>query len=154
MTHRHRAILADLISDSTDLLLLSGYCYYNNSDDPEHQTGLKQIQQYLREETIFQGLLLSPLTKINLHDLNPEQHEPGMFWWPVLGEITPGMPLVDHVLCAIARGECTPFFVSPQLSVLLAPYDGGMDIILPDVSTRNFYRQKYRAWLSGRPNGL
>ena len=64
------------------------------------------------------------------------------------------MSLVDHVLCAIARGECTAFFVSAQLDILLAPYHGGMDIILPDVSTRNFYRQKCRAWLSNRPNGL
>lgn len=80
LLHRHRTILADLVSDSTDLLLLSRYCYYDNSDDPEYQTGLRQIQQYLREENVFHGLPLIPLTRINLHDSNPEQHEPGMFW--------------------------------------------------------------------------
>jgi hypothetical protein len=37
---------------------------------------------------------------------------------------------------------------------LIAPYDGGVDIIFKDSATRDFYKSKYKLWLSAREDGL
>jgi len=38
--------------------------------------------------------------------------------------------------------------------IIIAPYDGGVDLILKDIETRNIYKQKYSDWLSQREDGL
>jgi hypothetical protein len=37
---------------------------------------------------------------------------------------------------------------------LIAPYDGGVDLILKDKEIRDQYKSKYRNWLSKRDDGL
>jgi hypothetical protein len=46
------------------------------------------------------------------------------------------------------------FFVSVNKKLVIASYDGGIDFILKDIETRDFYKQKNNGWLSSRQDGL
>ena len=60
----------------------------------------------------------------------------------------------DAILKEIADDEARYFFVGQVQNCLIVPYDGGVDIILKDTETRDFYKEKYKDWLSGTENGL
>ena len=60
----------------------------------------------------------------------------------------------DAILKEMADDEVRYFFVGQIQNCLIAPYDGGVDIILKDTETRDFYKEKYKDWLSGTENGL
>lgn len=62
---------------------------------------------------------------------------------------------LDTVLQAVADDVLeTPLIVGLKQGCVLAPYDGGMDIIARDRATRDRLRQRYSAWLSRHPKGL
>jgi hypothetical protein len=58
----------------------------------------------------------------------------------------------ERLLKLIADDEMRAFFIAPDC--LVAPYDGGMDVILKDEATRDAFKRKYRDWLSEREDGL
>jgi hypothetical protein len=60
----------------------------------------------------------------------------------------------DNILKDVAEGNLRAFFVSVDKELIIAPYDGGIDFILKDIKTRDFYKQKYSGWLSARQDGL
>jgi hypothetical protein len=41
-----------------------------------------------------------------------------------------------------------------QDKALYSPYDGGADVILPNTKHTEFYKEKYKDWLSDHPSGL
>mgnify|MGYP000411485810 CR=1 FL=1 len=49
----------------------------------------------------------------------------------------------NDLLRAIANDETRALFVSVEKNVLVAPYDGGIDLILKDSETRDNYKKKY-----------
>jgi hypothetical protein len=59
---------------------------------------------------------------------------------------------LDHVLMLIADGSLRAFIIGPDS--LIAPYDGGMDVILKDPHTCWAFKRQFKAWLSKRPDGL
>lgn len=59
------------------------------------------------------------------------------------------------LLLAIADDATRDIIICPKnLAWLYHPYDGGMDVIASDVSTRDRLRQSYDDWLSTHPSGL
>lgn len=60
----------------------------------------------------------------------------------------------DALLRAVADDELRVFFVSFEKSLIIAPYDGGVDIIAQDETARDHHKQTYQAWLSPRADGL
>lgn len=58
----------------------------------------------------------------------------------------------NDILKAIADDEIKGFFITKNQ--IIAPYDGGLDLIFKDESTRNIFREKYKNWLSERADGL
>ena len=73
---------------------------------------------------------------------------------PFLTEISSDSPIWKELLMRIANWELSAFFVTMDGQVVIAPYDGGVDVILKDEATRNAYREKYRDWLSAHESGL
>jgi hypothetical protein len=59
---------------------------------------------------------------------------------------------LNPLLIETADDNLRAFIIGPEC--LVAPYDGGMDIICNDVNTMYFYKNKYKAWLSKREDGL
>jgi hypothetical protein len=60
----------------------------------------------------------------------------------------------DKLLREIADGESSVMFICPFNNCILAPYDGGMDIIADSTDERNKLKAKYSQWLSAREDGM
>lgn len=45
-------------------------------------------------------------------------------------------------------------FVCPSQKCIVAPYDGGVDIILDTTENRDKIKSRYQDWLSPREDGL
>jgi hypothetical protein len=58
----------------------------------------------------------------------------------------------EPLLRLIAGDEMRAFFIASDC--LVAPYDGGLDVILKHQATRDAFRRKYQDWLSERQDGL
>jgi hypothetical protein len=62
---------------------------------------------------------------------------------------------VDALLCSVAADELAGVIVAPMnLEWLYHPYDGGMDVILPDEASRDQLKVRYAGWLSSHELGL
>jgi hypothetical protein len=59
---------------------------------------------------------------------------------------------LNPLLAMIAGDKMRAFIMAPDC--LIAPYDGGMDIILKDPHTCWDFKRRFKAWLSSRPDGL
>jgi hypothetical protein len=79
----------------------------------------------MERETVFQSFLFETIWQAN--SLNP-------------------------LLIMIAQDEMRAFIIAKDC--LIAPYDGGMDLIFKDGYTKGLYKEKYKAWLSKREDGL
>jgi hypothetical protein len=55
------------------------------------------------------------------------------------------------VLCDIAEDRARAFFNGPDCPV--APYDGGIEIILKNVQARLAFKDRFNGWLSARSDG-
>lgn len=60
----------------------------------------------------------------------------------------------DEMLKAIADDEIRAMFVSPSSKCIIAPYDGGVDVIVDSVEKRDSLKVKYKDWLSDREDGM
>ncbi len=78
----------------------------------------------------------------------------GVFFRPSFTETIWEIDKHNDLLRAIADDETRALFVSMEKNVLVAPYDGGIDLILKDSETRDNYKKKYKQWLSERDDGL
>jgi hypothetical protein len=59
---------------------------------------------------------------------------------------------LNIMLIMIAEDTMRAFIMAPNC--LIAPYDGGMDIILEDPGSCWAFKRQFKAWLSERPDGL
>jgi hypothetical protein len=59
---------------------------------------------------------------------------------------------LNPLLAMIAGDQMRAFIMAPDC--LIAPYDGGMDIILKDPHTCWEFKRQFKAWLSNRADGL
>jgi hypothetical protein len=61
---------------------------------------------------------------------------------------------LDTILLAVADDVLeTPLIVSAERRCIVAPYDGGVDIIVENVGLRDQLRTRYGSWLSKHPSG-
>lgn len=98
---------------------------------------------------------LTPLTVATYYeeiasDEDSDQH----LYRPFLSEISTNSLIWNELLMGIANWELSAFFVALDGQVIIAPYDGGVDVILKDEPTRDACREKYRDWLSAHESGL
>jgi hypothetical protein len=148
LLQRQHTLLKDLLGAEKRLLLFTGYYTHGEA---EHATG---FQDFIAREAAFRELSFTPLPTVDLHVLDSEVYEPGAHYWPLLAELAPNAPQLEAILCAIADDISRAVFIGEHSHVLVAPYDGGVDIILPSSQLRDRYRHKYSAWLSARADGL
>jgi hypothetical protein len=59
--------------------------------------------------------------------------------------------IINDVLKAIADDQIRAYIIGKNS--LISPYDGGMNIYLKDTETRDYYKNKYKNWLSSREDG-
>ena len=61
---------------------------------------------------------------------------------------------MNDILKSIADDEISLMFVCPSKKCIVAPYDGGVDIILDTTENRDKIKPRYQDWLSPREDGL
>ncbi len=122
---RQNQIISDLVPHNSSLNVVINYIDIHNSLFKTYD--LINLGTYIdREaETVFQSFLFT---------VSWEAHA------------------FNHILKQIANDELRAFFVNENY--LISPYDGGIDIIFLDSTNRDFYKNKYQAWLSDRADGL
>jgi hypothetical protein len=133
---RHNALLAELVGEGEPAVLLTtGY-----SDTP------------------------SPLADAawtvpdawHWRSVQPSPDDPQPIWWHLYGQLVHWHPGVfDALLRGVADDQASNVLILPvDRAAMYHPYDGGADLILPDIATRDTLRAKYRDWLSAHPAGL
>lgn len=82
---------------------------------------------------------------------DPEFPPTSRYFWVEQG---PSTDLLSHLL-ELAADDRADFILSPpDLAWIYAPYDGGVDVILPDQQSRDALRRSHPDWLSDRDDGL
>lgn len=135
--HRQNLLLEDLIGAGTEVAIL--HCQFGdvNRQFPKHlltpygefqQVKVEQIPPQTHSESLAIGIF------VKFEAWYPKQH--------------------DALLRAIANDETRAIFVCPSRNCIVAPYDGGVDVILNSSKRRDALKEKYKAWLSPRLDGL
>ncbi|MBW8201638.1 DUF3885 domain-containing protein [Flagellimonas abyssi] len=134
---RQNQLINDLIGEKSDVFISFGLY---TSDQPKDNN---------EELTEFGGFL--KVWTIDLHKERPEEYEDEMYF-DIYVKWENGNR--DEILTAIADDEIRAMFVSPSKKCVIAPYDGGVDLIVDSMEKRDSLRDKYKDWLSEREDGL
>lgn len=143
LLNRQNTIITDVLGEDAVIFLVTGY----------YKTGLPVSIAF--EESAF--LQNKDLTELELNEFNKENSDDfnkDLFYKAFFCRQTWKHKKLDALLKEIANDELRVFLVSPDKNCIIAPYDGGIDFILKDSRTRDFYMQKYKQWLSKRADGL
>lgn len=102
----------------------------------------------------FVQYALQVFDEVDLHKLDASYYDEGQVYSAAFAEVTWTYGGHDKLLRIIAGDEVRAFFVSFEKGVIVAPYDGGMDVIAKDTVMRDLYKEKYKEWLSEREDGM
>lgn len=106
------------------------------------------------EEEIFKPFSFVRLDNIELNKIDSEQYDEPEIYRPAFAQTIWKPNYHDKLLREIANDNTRAFFISFDKNVILAPYDGGVDFVLKDSSTKENYKNKYRQCLSEREDEL
>lgn len=141
---RQNEIITDLFGLESPILVVTGE--YNWGDN-------RQIH-ITEEEEIFKPFAFFRLDNIELNKIDTEQYDEREIYRPAFAQAIWKRNNHDKLLREIANDNVRAFLVSFDKNVIVAPYDGGVDFVLKDMSTKEKYKTKYRQWLSEREDGL
>lgn len=143
LLERQNEIITDLFGNGSQVILVTGEYNLNEKDEPVTE-----------EKEALRGYDLSVLDSINLCEVDSGIYEEGQFYQPAIAEISWEPNQHDKLLVSIANDSLRAFFVSFSQNIIVAPYDGGIDIVLKNSETKDVFKDKYRKWLSPREDGL
>jgi hypothetical protein len=139
LLQRQNTIFNDLIANESKIYLVTGAYSFNAS----------AVKLDFLTDIPLNFL---PSESINLRDWSNEWYDEDAFYTPFFAEDIYISHKFDELLKRIAEDELRVFFIGEDC--LIAPYDGGLDIILKDTATKDFYKLKYKLWLSAREDGM
>lgn len=145
LLNRQNALISDLLGDATHLLLVTGQY--------DFATVESETNKFLPDGSIS-FLSFTRLKPIKLAEREPDEHKLEEIYTPVVAELKWQPGKYDDILKDAALDGVRLLFVSVDAECIIAPYDGGVDIILKDTATRDYYKRKYEQWLSLRQDGL
>lgn len=97
-------------------------------------------------------------TPIHLYSVDPLYFDDGenndRYFTPQFVQSIWQQNLHNDLLIKIADDETDAFFISFQKNIIIAPYDGGIDLITPNQNLINLLKQRYAPYLSNREDGL
>jgi hypothetical protein len=125
LLHRQNTVISDLIAENTAIKIVVNYIAIDNYLFKAFNFINIGVFKDEKAETVFQSFLFETTWQANT--LNP-------------------------MLIMIAEDEMRAFIIGNDC--LIAPYDGGMDIIFKDGYTKGLFKEKYKHWLSEREDGL
>lgn len=137
---RQNQLINDLIGEESEVAITFGL--YTND-----------ITNYNYKELTDFGEFLKVFT-IDLHKERPEEYENEMYFNIHVKTEKWKSGKRDEILKAIADDEIRAMFVSPSNKCIIAPYDGGVDVIVNSTEKRDYFKVKYKDWLSDREDGM
>jgi hypothetical protein len=141
---RQNEIITDLLGLNTPVALLTGDYHWKTKQKPPPTD----------PNDVFKPYSLTRLDPIDLHHLNPDDDNMAIIYTPAFATTFWQPQQHNPLLRAIANDETRAFFILFEQPTIVAPYDGGIDFILKDLATKDFYKNKYQTWLSTRADGL
>ncbi|MBG8552091.1 DUF3885 domain-containing protein [Hymenobacter guriensis] len=137
LLHRQNTLITDLLGTRPQLLLVTGEYDFASV---ANKKGL------FSPEGSIQDLAFTELKPFILNQLEPDPRIPdgyaiGDLYRIVFVRIDWQPEKWNSILEEIAQGELRAFFISVANKYLIAPYDGGVDVIVKSTPTRNFYKK-------------
>tara|TARA_B110000503_G_C6977965_1_gene342004 strand:+ start:67 stop:660 length:594 start_codon:yes stop_codon:yes gene_type:complete len=144
LLNRQNQLITDLFGLDTPIFLVTG----------EYNWGDQRAIHTTDEEEVFKTYSFTRLDNIELFKLDSEEYDEIDIYRPAFAETEWKPNKHDKLLKEIANDNTRAFFVSFDKNIIVAPYDGGVDFVLKDRLIRDFYKEKYKEWLSEREDGL
>ncbi len=137
---RQNELITDLIGENSEIIITSGQ--YEMELTKEVANELSDFGKFEKCRTI------------ELHKIYPEQYEDDFFYDVYFKPDVWKRNAKNDILKAIADDEFRALFICPKEKCIVAPYDGGMDIIVDSQAKRDGLKAKYKDWLSEREDGM
>ncbi|MBI2722170.1 MAG: hypothetical protein HYX39_08340 [Bacteroidetes bacterium] len=138
LLERQNTIISDLLANAPEVFIITGS---EDAEEPDNESSLKNYK-------------FINLPSIDLHKIYPNEYEKGELFTPSFTAQQWKINQFNDLLKNVAEDKLRAFFLSVDNQCLIAPYDGGVDIILKDAQTKERFKLKYKDWLSERPDGL
>lgn len=137
---RQNQLINDLIGEESEVVI--SFALYTNDLTNDNYKELTDFGEFLKVLTI------------DLHKERPEEYEDEMYFDIYVKTENWKNRNRDEILKAIADDEIRVMFVSPSKKCVIAPYDGGVDVIVDSTEKRDRLKAKYKDWLSDREDGM
>jgi hypothetical protein len=137
---RQNQLINELIGEESEVAISFGL--YTNDitiNNYKELTDFKEFQKVLT---------------IHLHKERPQEYEDEMYFEIYVKIENWKKGNRDKILKAIADDEIRAMFVGTSKKCIIAPYDGGVDVIVDSRETRDRLKDKYKDWLSDREDGM
>ena len=141
---RQNEIITDLLGVDEPIFIITG----------DYNLGTSKTSYITDEEEVYKSYVFVRLDDIDLKKIDPEQYDEQDVYRPAFATTAWRPNSHDNLLREIANDNIRAFFVSFDKKVIVAPYDGGVDFVLNDSDSKDYYKGKYKQWLSGREDGL
>jgi hypothetical protein len=145
LLERQNTVFDDLMPKGAKICIVSGI-YSNNEKVFE-----KDVFDGL---PYFKKLTFKELDALDMFQLSKDWYDEGIKFTPCFAEEIYTPNKFDSILKSIANDEWRLFFLDPKSKTIIAPYDGGVDIIFKDRATRDVMKERYKNWISEREDGL
>lgn len=142
---RQTTILKDVIGESSQIEFLIGMFKYNETTESEIKTDLGSFKKFI---------------SVDLHNNQDKvsygPHYKGERYETYLLTAELEINQITTILKQIADGSYDYRFSIVDLikGRIVAPYDGGIDIIMEDENQKKIAKAKYNEWLSNHESGL
>lgn len=141
LLNRQNQLITDLFGKGTEFFILFGMYDGDKSINKNYWT-IPEINESVS------------LKVFELHNLMPGKYKEGTIY-RVFGKTDIWESnKINNILKAIADDEIRAIFISSSRNCIIAPYDGGVDIIVKTTQLRDEQKLKYQAWLSAREDCL
>jgi len=138
LLERQNKVITDLVGNKSLIYGITGeYNFGKNPDTPEFLT-VKELKDFK----------FTALKAVDMKKVSWEEYRVGQTYLPYLTEFIWEKHSFDPLLKAIAVDDMRMFFVSVTKKCLIAPFDGGIDIIVDTPHLKNYFKTKYKNWLS------
>ncbi|QSQ95822.1 DUF3885 domain-containing protein [Acinetobacter indicus] len=146
LINRQNQIISDCFPQGTTLFIVSGNTFIGDSSIANYDQVSKLSYNFISG------------SRINLHEVDPEHFDDDenndLYFTPMFTEVVWEQNSHDDLLLKIANDETRAFLISFEKKIIVAPYDGGLDIIIDDFTLKSQMKQKYHEMLSARDDQL
>jgi hypothetical protein len=145
LLERQNTVFSDLMPKNAKICIVSGFYSF------EEKVFDKTVFDTL---PYFKTLNFKELEALDMFKLSKDWFDEGVKFTPCFAEDIYAPNRFDRILKSIANDEWRLFFLDPKSNRIIAPYDGGIDLVFEDEEQLNVYKNKYKNWLSQRQDGL